>query len=112
MNQLAIRKTGAALGLSLAALLGLASQDAQAQATCSSKGACLDAVLAAARSGRDIDEIAPMHQLRDLRSTQGKPGIPRGSLPPRAPETLGVGNVERAHRRSGPSSAGSALPGA
>lgn len=72
---------------------------AQAAADCADQGSCLDAVMAAARAGHEIDEITLMKAMR----RQGAPDAPkpagRRPLPPRIPEAEDVGNVDLALTR-------------
>src|SRR4051812_47043239 len=84
-----VRKAG------LTALFLCAARLSAAQATvsCGEPGDCLDAVMAAARSGRQIDEIALMKQMsRASAAAKRRPG--KRAATPQPADSLAVGDID------------------
>ncbi|HEX8788443.1 MAG TPA: TonB family protein, partial [Telluria sp.] len=69
---------------------------AQAASDCADQGSCLDAVMAAARAGHEIDEIMLMKAMGRQLALDAPKVATRPALPPRVAETQDVGNVDLA----------------
>lgn len=82
-------------------LLSVLALNAHAQAICEGQGSCLDAILNAAHAGREAEELALMHEMRQkARGNAPTPTAPspppKHPLPLRLPEMLGVGDIDTA----------------